>query len=738
MANSAMAGVITGVRWYNEESGWTVASVQPFEGFNPNGGSSVTVVGIMPKLYEGQEVEYTGTWVEDKRYGQQFKTETCNAKAPANGDALKAYLASGNFYGIGPKLAERIVDQFGEGTRQVLDNGNYDALSTVKGISEEKAIDICETWARDGEEREALMFLAGLGLSMTIARRIYNTYGADTIGKVKENPYLLSYDVDGIGFFKADKIARSMGIPYDSPFRYDAGLLHVMNQAASNDGHCYVEIDTLAELAGELLTNEEEDSAFLFADLIGRVYSLERDGRLLVDDGKDKEELVYLPQLYYAEERVASGLVNINEHPVSTMLVMDQNLATQIDRWLEENEAKLNEEQLGAVFAAFNHKISILTGGPGTGKSHTLRTLIDAVLRAGKTFRLAAPTGRAAKRMAEATGREASTIHRLLEYSPGDGFRRNASYPLDCDIVVIDEASMIDIFLMHSLVKALRPEMVLMLIGDVDQLPSVGPGNVLNDVIASGIAHVTRLTHIYRQTEGSVIASNAAAINEGRMPNLSNETDDTWHFEIQNEEVAAAEIVRLMQHKLPAKLGIDPINDAQVLSPMYKGPLGVDALNTRLQEALNPPALTKQELKTKFRHFREGDKVMQTKNNYDSMAFNGDIGRIVRINHQDKEMTITFDDGNFVVYDFNDLNQIVLAYACTVHKSQGAEWPVVVMPVHTQHYIMLKRRLIYTGVTRAKKACITVGTRQAMGVAVRNNDDSRRNTLLEVRLKGEA
>lgn len=728
----SVTGKVSRVTYRNDESGWTVLRVTLKDG------SSTTVVGVMPELFAGEEVEFKGAWVKHEKYGLQFKAETVESRSsqgPMDKETLIAYLGSGILPGVKEAMASRVVNHFGEDVLEVLDH-TPERLVEVSGISQEKAEKIVEAWAEQRASRDALLFLCGLGVSARMARRIYAIYKAATVGKIKENPYRLAEDIDGIGFQKADAIARRMGIPADSPFRYEAGVIQALKDGRGK-GHVYLPIPELVKAAMEDVLHT--DDAIAVKAAIDRLAEPDRQ-QVFTPDAED--DPVYLPGMYRAETQCAALLLRMLDEPLSTLNPTNPedriDWPAIVDETQEGAEVQLTDQQREAVLMALAHKVSVITGGPGTGKSFTMKGVIDALVRAERDFALAAPTGRAAKRLGEATGRGASTIHRLLEYKPmGDGevgrFNRTQDNPLDVDMVIIDEASMIDLALFRDLLEAVRPTTHLLLVGDVDQLPSVGAGDVLRDLIRSGRFPVARLGVIFRQGRESAIVANAHRVNGGHMPKLDNSAPDFRYVPAEDADTAAALVLDLVTKRLPQEMGVDPVRDVQVLVPMKKGAAGTSALNMRLQRALNPPGWDRPEYATKFYTFRVGDKVMQQSNNYELEVWNGDIGYVVRVNHQDKVLVVNID-GREIEYPFDDLNQLTLAYACTVHKSQGSEYQIVVLPVLTQHWIMLQKNLLYTGLTRAKQTVILVGSYQAIARCVKNDTPTRRYTALVQRL----
>ncbi|HLV36869.1 MAG TPA: ATP-dependent RecD-like DNA helicase, partial [Spirillospora sp.] len=681
-----------------------------------------------PELNTGEMVQFEGEWVQDPRYGLQFRAVTVTPVMPTSAQGLTNYLSSGIVRGIGPRTAERIVSHFGDDTLRVL-NEEPQRLDEI--IKPSLAKQLAAAWRENQAVRQVMIFLQGYGVSSKMARRIYDQFGALTPKVVQDDPYVLADEVFGIGFIKADQIALSMGLRADSQQRIRAGLSYALNQLAQ-DGHVYVPRPQLIEKTAELLRIEQSDG--LETALNQQVIAGD-----LISDAEvtgTGEPAIYLPLFYYAEKGAAERLRKIANTPSALT-----NQAQKLDwkKFLADlrrhSDTALTEQQQGAVRAAFAHKVSVLTGGPGTGKTTTLRMVIEALETLDCTYALCSPTGRAARRLAEATGREASTIHRLLGFSPGEGFTRDGEDPLPIDMLIVDESSMVDLLLFNSTLKALRPQTHVLLVGDVDQLPSVGAGNVLRDVIDSGVAHVTRLESIFRQSEDSYIVLNAHRINHGEMPLTDNQSRDFYFFS-EDDPVRCAElVVDIVKHRLPEKFNFDPIADVQVIAPMYRGPAGVNNLNDALQRALNSDHRVA-EKQIGGRVFRVGDKVMQTRNNYDKDVFNGDIGRIYSIDFEGGGFEVVIDD-RFLYYEWHETEDLLHAYCISTHRSQGSEYPVVVMPLLTQHYMMLQRNLLYTAITRAKQMVVLVGTRRAVYMAVQNNKVAERYTGLVTRLKNK-
>ncbi|MBK8026207.1 MAG: ATP-dependent RecD-like DNA helicase [Chloroflexi bacterium] len=725
-----LRGNVERITFNNPDNGYTVLTLKADPAHSrPKTDGLVTVVGTVPPITGGEDLEFQGTWVENPRYGRQFKAETCVPAAPSSREGLIAYLGGGLVKGIGPKTAEKIVRFLGKDALRTMDN-DPDRVFDVPGLKRDLAEKLIMAW-RDGQDsRRALIDLQGIGISGAMAARIVKYMGTDAVQMVRKNPYTLADDVYGYGFVRADVVARSLGLAEDDPNRIRAGLRYTLNQAAF-DGHVFLPRAELIRRAGAAL------AIGLNEDLLKRIIAEEVfQERLMVEgEAQSDEAAIYTPEFYEAETNAATLLRRLAgyDSPLtkSASSALGDGLLKSLER---EHDLALTNQQRDAAASVLLHKVTVLTGGPGTGKTTTLKIVIHALDALDATFALASPTGRAAKRLSEATGHPAMTIHRLLGFFPDTGeFLYDETNPLDIDALILDETSMLDLMLFDAVLRALKPEAHLMLVGDVDQLPSVGAGNVLRDVIDSGAAQVTRLKTIFRQEEGSMIIANAHRINEGEQPILDNNGSDFYFFGAEDAEQTGELIVDIVLNRLPKKFGIDPLRDVQVIAPMYRGPAGVDALNAMLQQALNPPSRGL-EHRAGSRVLRVGDKVMQTKNNYDLDVFNGDIGYLSEI---DREYGIGVEyDGNTVLYEYKDVDQLIHAYCISTHRSQGSEYPVVVMPVLTQHYVMLQRNLLYTAVTRARQLVVLVGSRRAVGIAVSNDRVTERFSGLRNRLRG--
>jgi len=717
-----LRGQIETITYRNEENGYTIAKVK-VEGRH----DFVTIVGNLLSLNPGEVLKLEGQWDYHPKFGEQFKISAYESVIPPTVRGMEKYLGSGLIKGIGPVMAKRLVEKFGLETFSVIE-ADSKRLREVEGIGDKRIEMISKAWNDQKEIRRVMVFLQEKGVTPAYAARIFKQYGKKSIEVVRVNPYRLAIDIFGIGFMTADRIAEKLGIPRDSQARAEAGILHVLQQM-SEEGHVYYPYEFLIEECRKILGVER-------GILIKAFGKIAADRKIVIEDLSREEfeennKAVYLAGLYTSETGVAEKLKKLTKMP-KELRPFDRDKAIE---WVQgELKMTLAENQKKALSEAIDRKIMVVTGGPGTGKTTIINSIIRIYGKLGQRVLLAAPTGRAAKRMTEATACEARTIHRLLEFSPkAGGFRRDENNPLDADLIVIDETSMVDILLMHHLLKAVPHKATLILVGDVDQLPSVGPGNVLSDIIDSGIVRTVRLTEIFRQAKESLIVINAHRVNNGQMPIFPHQADhprDFYYFEIEEPEKVLCKIIELCREKIPKKFGYDPVNDIQVLTPMHRGVVGAVNLNAELQKNLNPSG---DELVRGEKIMRVGDKVMQIRNNYDKEVFNGDIGRIRSINKEDREIIIDYDD-KVVSYEYAELDEIVIAYAVSVHKSQGSEYKAVVMPVLTQHYMLLQRNLLYTGITRGKRLVILVGTRKAIAIAVNNDKQQRRYTLLRERL----
>lgn len=700
--------VVERITYQNPENGYSVLKVK-VKGYD----DLVTLVGNLLEVPVGSVLLCRGEWKVDKRYGSQFVAATWEETMPATVYGIEKYLGSGLVKGIGPRFARAIIQRFGTETIDIIET-DIERLYEVPNIGRKRVAKIRESWAKQKEIKNVMLFLQGYGVSTAYAAKIYREYGAESIAKVRENPYRLADDIWGIGFKTADGIAAKMGYEKEDLRRCRSGILYTLGKLA-DEGHVYAEEEQLVRTAGELLEAGEAP----IRDALERM--------LRAEDLISDQEAIYLPPFYHAECGVARRL---------------RELAGSVPRSLfdggfdpsalsEDTGIEYDEVQIAAIRQAVTAQAMVLTGGPGTGKTTTTQGIIAALKKAGLRVLLAAPTGRAAKRMSEATGMEAKTIHRLLEYSPQEGYKRSDENPLEGDALIVDECSMIDLLLMNSLLKAVPAGMRIVLVGDIDQLPSVGAGNVLREIIDSRRIPVVRLVRIFRQAQKSRIVMNAHAINEGRFPDTSNGRDTDFFFmKEENPERAADAVVRLVKERLPRAYRERP-ERIQVLTPMQRGAVGAASLNLALQQALNPsgPSLNRGGYT-----YRQGDRVMQMRNNYDKEVFNGDLGYIREVDTEDRTLMVDFD-GKTVEYDVMELDELTLAYATTIHKAQGSEYPIVVMPLLMTHYVMLQRNLVYTGITRAKKICVLIGSPKALACAIRNTAVLKRNTKLRERLK---
>jgi len=741
--SEVLIGTVERITYYNEENGYTVAQLTP-EGR----AYTVTVVGNLLEVSPGENLRLHGQWISHARYGRQFQVERYATILPATAAGIEKYLGSGLIKGIGPVTARRIVRRFKLDTLQIIEQ-EPQRLREVLGVGKHRAAIIQQAWQEQKAIKEVMLFLQSHNVSTSHAVRIYKTYGDSSIDIVRNDPYRLARDIHGIGFLTADKIARDLGLAHDSPQRVRAGISYTLSQMA-DDGHVFApQGELIHESVGILDVPPDLVAEGIEHLAAGQQLHLEPladqpAGELAYQPFEQppshalgEEKAVYLPPFFYGEIGVANRLRALLDEERSRLGFFRQaDLDRVFDHLAHQGALVLNQGQQAAVRTVLTHKVAVLTGGPGTGKTTAVRTIIRLLESRRLTYALAAPTGRAAKRLAEATGREARTIHRLLEFKPHKGvqFQRNEENPLDVDMLIVDESSMLDLLLTNHLLKAVHPESHLLLVGDVDQLPSVGAGNVLSDIIASGVAAVVRLTEIFRQAEGSLIVRNAHRINQGQTPLFSKTATDFFLFPADDAERAADQIIDLVQNRIPRRFGLDPLEDIQVLSPLHRGAAGVGELNRRLQAAINPPSDGKAQHRQATRTFRAGDRVMQIRNNYDKEVYNGDMGRITALDTVDQVLTVRIDDVD-VAYEFSELDELVHAYAVSVHKSQGSEYRAVVTPVLSQHYVMLQRNLLYTAITRAKELVVLVGTQRAIATAVRNAKITQRHTALDVRLR---
>ena len=707
-----LVGSVERVTFHNEDNGFAVLKVKA-----RGKRDLVPVIGHVASISAGEFIHAVGVWITDRTHGLQFKADFLKTTPPTTAEGIEKYLGSGMVRGIGPVLAKRIVGAFGEGTFEIIEAAP-EKLRDVPGIGEFRAGKIAAGWAEQKAVRDIMVFLHSNGVGTSRAVRIFKTYRHDAIQVMTENPYRLARDIRGIGFRTADAIAMKLGMTREAPQRVRAGISFAL-QEATDDGNCGLPMEELVKLAVTLL---EVDESVVRTSLSHELAEGE-----VVADTIDDRPCVFLRGLYLAERGIAERLQALSKgSPPWPKIDIDKAVP-----WVEKKTGKtLAASQRAAIEMVLRSKVAVVTGGPGVGKTTLLDTILRILAAKGTRLLLAAPTGRAAKRMNEQTGIEAKTIHRLLETDPKTGgFRRDAEQPLDCDLLVIDETSMVDTSLMFAVMKAVPPRAALLLVGDVDQLPSVGPGQVLGDIIASGAIAVARLTEVFRQAAESRIVVNAHRINRGEMPEWPRrgENSDFFFVEAKEPEDGAAKVVEIVRDRIPKRFGLDPVRDVQVLCPMQRGALGARALNGDLQKALNPNMAEKIE---RFGSaFAPGDKVMQTENDYDREVFNGDLGRVLRIDQNEGVLIADFD-GRELEYPFGELDALAPAYATTIHKSQGSEYPAVVITLATQHYTMLARNLVYTAVTRGKRLVVIVGQRKALAIAVRTHGSKRRWTKL--------
>ena len=728
-----LTGTVERVVFHNEENGYTVLRLLPASVNSGNGSAGLTrprdpvsCIGHMVNPQAGVQLKVSGRWVNNPKFGRQIEFQNAEEKLPATSEGIRLYLASGLIKGVGEEMAGRIVEAFGTDTIRILDE-EPERLLKVRGVGSKSLDRIRTSWAEHRGMRDLLLFLQPHGVTPAYAVRIYRAYGTEALAIVRENPYRLAMDIHGIGFVTADAAASKLGFEHDHPLRVQAGTLYVL-QKATDDGNVYL---PQAELTDAVCAQLGVDEG-LVDDALTALETDERIVREELDMPDAAGEVgVYMRRYHHCESKTAFYIQRLLRSPKSVRFEKPDAL---VDKVVGELNISLAAEQLEAVRTAARSKVMVLTGGPGTGKTTIINAIIKLFGEVRARILLAAPTGRAAKRMSETSGRESRTIHRLLEYSPKeDGFARNEDNPLACGLLVVDEASMMDTLLFYHLLKAVPLGATLVLVGDVHQLPSVGPGNVLSDIITSGVVPVVELTEIFRQSAESEIICNAHLINKGEIPSLesSKERLSDFYFIHQNDAEKAAElIVDLVRNHIPRRFNLDPVDDIQVLTPMHKGAVGAGRMNASLQEALNPHGI---EVRRGDRCFRLHDKVMQIRNNYDKDVFNGDMGRISFMDVRERTLSITFDE-RVVPYDFDELDEIAPAYAISIHKSQGSEYPAVVIPVMMQHYVLLQRNLIYTGVTRGKKLVILVGESRALHTAIKNNKTRKRFTRLAQRL----
>ncbi len=716
-------GTLDRVVFHNSENGYTVFKLQP-EGRDET--DAVSVVGHMATPNPGIFLVVRGRWVNNPRFGRQIQMDSYEELRPATTEGIKLYLSSGMIKGVGPKLAERIVDRFGEDTLRILDE-EPSRLAEVPRLSKKSIQSITTCWQENQGIRELMLFLQPHGISAAYAVRIYKFYGQQALAVVQENPYRMAMDIRGIGFLTADMLAEKLGFSRDDPLRAQAATLYMLLKVI-DEGNVYFPRDALVEMTASQLDIAPEAVESAIDDL-------EREERVVLEAFED-HEAVYLTRLHHYETKISYYLHRILNSPKSVRFPSPDEA---VEKVVARLGMELAPEQIEAVRTAARAKVMVLTGGPGTGKTTIVNGIIQLFADAKAKILMAAPTGRAAKRMSETAGREARTIHRLLEYSPKeDGFARNEDNPLACGLLVVDESSMMDVMLAYHLLKATPAGATVVFVGDINQLPSVGPGNVLRDFIASGAMPVVELVEVFRQAAESEIIMNAHRINKGEVPPLESSRDrlsDFYFLRVPDADHATDMIVDLVKNHIPRRFGLDAVEDIQVLTPMHKGVIGAGNLNQRLQQALG--SHSREMIQRGDRQFRVGDKVMQIRNNYDKDVFNGDIGRVAFVDVENRNLSIRFDD-RLVPYEAEELDEVVMAYAISIHKSQGSEYPAVVIPVMVQHYIMLQRNLIYTAVTRGRQLVILVGESKALAMAVKNNRMQKRYTRLTERLAGSA
>ena len=716
---TTIEGTLQRVRYAAEDDAWSVVVLSLSDS-----GREIAAVGNLGGVQVGETLRLTGRWTTHPRFGDQFQVLSFTAVAPATVVGIERYLGSGLVPGVGKEIASRLVRMFGARTLDVIDKEPA-KLREVEGIGPVRAEQIVQSWRKQREIREVMIFLQSCGVSTVLATRIYAQYGNAAFTTIRRNPWSLAADIPGIGFMTADTIARNLGVAPDSPHRTEAGLLFTLEQRAE-EGDTWAPREALAAAAASLLGQDAAQCNRVIDALAGRQ-------AVALEQTDDSRHLIALPRLSQAEADAARRLARLLSVPAAALSGEPSgNAMNEVGLFEQESGVTLSNQQRAAVREAHDRKVVVITGGPGTGKTTLIKALVRVLARRGGRVALCAPTGRAAKRMEEATGREAKTIHRLLEWSPqAGGFLRDERAPLPCDALVVDEMSMIDIVLFSQLLAALPPQARLVMVGDSDQLPSVGPGNVLADLIASGALPVVRLTEIFRQAGESSIVVNAHRINAGLLP-LSGPREEGDFFIIERETPdAILETVReLVKTRIPRRFSLDPLQEVQVLTPMRKGILGVTSMNKELQALLNPrgPALARGAAQ-----FRTGDRIMQMRNNYELAVWNGDIGFVAEVDEGSRAATVRFDERS-VRYQWADLDQLSLSYACSIHKSQGSEFPAVVIVLHTQHYVLLRRNLLYTAVTRGRKVAVIVGSRRAMAMAVKNAGATERCTRLAARL----
>ncbi|WP_375466842.1 ATP-dependent RecD-like DNA helicase [uncultured Nostoc sp.] len=726
LQHETITGVVERLTFYSQESGYTVARLT-----RPRSTELTTIVGSFANIQPGQTLQLTGFWRDHPQFGPQFQVVNYKETKPATLTGIEKYLGSGLIKGVGPVTAKRIVAHFGLETLDIIEN-QIERLIEVQGIAKKRITLIKNAWSTQKAIKEVMVFLQGHGVSTTYAVKIYKQYKDEAIATVTHNPYQLAADIYGIGFLTADKIARNLGVAPDSEFRYCAGLVHALSEAAE-DGHCYLPQAELIESVIKLLTTEEHQPREQAMPQTIKDMALKDE--LIREKIPDQTLLCYKPTYFHTEQNLAQLISGRLSQPIAQDI---PRVRAWIERFTASHKIQLSEQQQQAVEIAAYSRMMILTGGPGVGKTFTTHTIVSLWKAMGKSIALAAPTGRAAQRLGEMTGLEAKTIHRLLEFDPRTrGFKCDSENPLPHTAIIVDEASMLDLFLAYSLIKAVLAGALLLLVGDIDQLPSVGPGQILADLINSGRVPVVRLTQVFRQAQQSAIISAAHQINRGIYPTIEPISDNPvsdclWHGGGHQPEHGVQAICELITDLIP-RLGFNPATDVQVLCPMSRGLVGTRNLNTVLQQLINPPSPNKVEINRGGNLLREGDRIIQLTNDYNREVFNGDLGIIQSIDTVEQEVTVLYGERT-VVYDYADLNEIALAWSISIHKSQGSEYPVIVLPIYMQHYMMLTRNLFYTGLTRAKKLAIIVGAKKAISLAVRSTEDQQRYTRLKQRL----
>ncbi len=723
----ALTGQLERITYTNAQTGYTIAKLKVQGQWD-----LVTIVGNIPSPSPGEILDLKGEWAHHPKYGDQFKIHSYQTTVPATVYGIRRYLGSGMIKGLGPKMADRIVKIFGEKTLDIIEH-QIQRLEKVEGIGPKRIALIQQAWKDQKKIREVMLFLQSHGVSTGYATKIYKTYHNRSIAIVQQNPYRLCMDIFGIGFVIADRIAEKLGFPKNSELRAEAGIIYVLHGLADR-GHVYFPYNLLVDKCKEVLEIDSHTIQTSLGRLSGETRIVIEDLDENPDTSQPANKAVYLKKHHVCETGIATRIMMMLQTPAAAPPI---DVAKEMDRVQGHFTIHLATDQLSAIKSAIQNKVTIITGGPGTGKTTIIRAILEIMLRYKLRVMMAAPTGRAAKRMQETTGQEAKTIHRLLDFSlQKGGFQKNETTPLDCNALIVDEASMIDTHLMYYLLKAVPIQTSIILVGDVNQLPSVGPGRVLEDLIQSRQIPVVSLTEIFRQAKKSRIITNAHRINQGKFPiapppgEPEDAKTDFYFIEQEEPERVRQTIIELVAHRIPAHFGFEPIDDIQVLTPMHKGIVGAENLNSSLQNALNPG---EERVSRGSSSFRIHDKVMQIRNNYDKLVFNGDIGRIENVHSENQTVLISFDQRN-IIYDFSELNEIVLAYAISVHKSQGSEYPAVVLPILTQHYILLQRNLIYTAVTRGKHLVVVVGTRKALHMGINNSKTKQRFTYLNQRL----